>query len=1304
MGCGASSSAHVVDVRAGIARSNSSPKHVKAKDSPYLRVQTLGLSHARAVWSLPGKRDRQERSVFDSHAHPEVFSLEMEKDINEGFSEIYRGEKSSFDIDVQPGCSLCFRVALVDDNNKERNWSNLVSFVSHATVPPRPDPPRADADSKESTILISWNSGVNGGREIDNYDLQMFLIEADEDSSKSEHMTYTADIDHSSTRIIYHGNSTEYKLQVQDLRSCGDFERVRARFRLQASNEMGCSPWSDWSNIVLFSQFCNPNCQTDAVLLSMASLSPHSSHSDLELCCDNVDKMNQNPENESSQAHFQTESDGDVAIEKLKSVNMRAPDLIYMHPNQVQINWEKVPIPEFRRPEGMLDNHVTYVVEMERRNTHSKDLSIVYDGKALSCAVSGLSPGCSFTFKVRAKFSLHASNTSTSPKNPESWLYTSWSPGTMFVTPVTAPDPCTGLQIKLRGPGEVELRWDEAVDNGSVVEGYLVQAAELSVEKSSQKAVGTLSSSNSIADETWREVYDGPDNFCVVTFQSIGGTYRFRVCARNSVGIGPWGEEKVFVITALAPGPPPLPTLLNCLANSVDLSWQYPDDRGSKIRSYVVQMKVFPMEESSNRDENLQPGGDGDNSNANPIGCKRSLFDDSRTLKGRSSSPSQGTSPMLTSIKRPPPGPDVGSGALDQASGLYMGDNGSMNDGRIQQQEFMVSDPSTRICTIGDINVGMEYRFRVRAVNEAGPGDWSDELSYVPECGPPAIRGSLELSSAHAGHICAEWEAADGNGLPVEEYVLEMSEADLKSSSSSFGNSVEVYRGPDLMCNVDGLSSNKRMLLRLKAVNAIGESAWSEMSYIDIVSYDNNSNIEFTDIELGEVIGEGGFSVVHKGTWKGMSVAVKKLKIQYADGGDKHADEFRKEVQLLSNLRHRNVVRYMGASLQSPDLCVLTELLECSMSDLLYKQNQKLKMEQVLGFARDVAKGVKYLHSLKPMIIHRDLKSSNLLVDSLRVCKISDFGLSRIKDESVTKISGMLGTPGWSAPEIYKQDKYTEKVDMYSYGVVLSEMVTGEKPYAGLNQMQIAFATVYQGQRPSLPDSIPKQLKTLIKSCWDSVPSKRPSWDKILDALRQIEDFLTDQRQLRYTGQFSRPPKLRANPRRPSPASEMLRSQEATALMGLTAARANRTPVRNRPESQSGNQRPQTVEAAGGEVEGSRAYRFRSPSRSPATRKMGGSSENRPLSSNRGKGRASEISPLHEGGRKASKLDVSLWPFADNGGGKEVRAEEAQETPVGSEEYESEESPENPREGKGLQVEKSEEIEEILSSPEEVRL
>lgn len=95
---------------------------------------------------------------------------------------------------------------------------------------------------------------------------------------------------------------------------------------------------------------------------------------------------------------------------------------------------------------------------------------------------------------------------------------------------------------------------------------------------------------------------------------------------------------------------------------------------------------------------------------------------------------------------------------------------------------------------------------------------------------------------------------------------------------------------------------------------------------------------------------------------------------------------------------------FYSTTLQAPDLCVLTELALYSLSDLLYKHNTKLKLEQTLSYAKDIAKGVKYLHALRPMIIHRDLKSSNLLIDERNVLKISDFGLSRIKNESVTKI------------------------------------------------------------------------------------------------------------------------------------------------------------------------------------------------------------------------------------------------------------------------------------------------------------
>jgi hypothetical protein len=390
--------------------------------------------------------------------------------------------------------------------------------------------------------------------------------------------------------------------------------------------------------------------------------------------------------------------------------------------------------------------------------------------------------------------------------------------------------------------------------------------------------------------------------------------------------------------------------------------------------------------------------------------------------------------------------------------------------------------------------------------------------------------------------------------------------------------------------------------VRVAARNALGLSDWSEPACIDCGSTSDMAHIDVATIDLGPAIGEGGFSVVHRGTYRGTLVAIKKLKVSGLEEAAA-ADAFRAEVALLAQLRHRNIVRFIGASLQVPDLCVLTELAQCSLSDLLYNKadgaaapggarcGAPLRPEQMLGFAEDIAKGCKYLHSLRPMIIHRDLKSSNLLVDSAGVCKISDFGLSRIKNESATQISGMLGTPGWSAPEIYKQDKYTERVDMYSYGVVLSELVTGERPYQGLNQMQIAFATVYQGQRPALPDALPKPLRALIRACWDSVPAKRPAWPKILQALRLLRELPWAQDASRLSARARARPgggARRAGARRAGAEREKTarRADGSNSANGSNVRRAGSTPGGARGAAAGGGAPSVAGDGAGGAADG----------------------------------------------------------------------------------------------------------------------
>eukprot|EP00967_Tisochrysis_lutea_P147187 scaffold279275_cov19-Tisochrysis_lutea.AAC.2 len=136
------------------------------------------------------------------------------------------------------------------------------------------------------------------------------------------------------------------------------------------------------------------------------------------------------------------------------------------------------------------------------------------------------------------------------------------------------------------------------------------------------------------------------------------------------------------------------------------------------------------------------------------------------------------------------------------------------------------------------------------------------------------------------------------------------------------------------------------------------------------------------------------------------------------------------------------------------------------------------------------------------MIVHRDLKSQNILLTKDGRCKIADFGLSKIFQNEVAGMTGQIGTPGWTAPEVYKHGSYDQKVDVYSFGIVLAECLSCEKPYTGMDAMQVAFATVYRNKRPALPPTTPPAIDKLTRLCWDADPKKRPVFAKIIEQLQ----------------------------------------------------------------------------------------------------------------------------------------------------------------------------------------------------------
>lgn len=180
-----------------------------------------------------------------------------------------------------------------------------------------------------------------------------------------------------------------------------------------------------------------------------------------------------------------------------------------------------------------------------------------------------------------------------------------------------------------------------------------------------------------------------------------------------------------------------------------------------------------------------------------------------------------------------------------------------------------------------------------------------------------------------------------------------------------------------------------------------------------------------TELVLGDRIGVGAFAEVYRADFRGTSVAVKKLL-----NNDKNTDslrEFSSELEMNRKLRHPNIVMYMGCVIKPPHFWLVTELLQMSLFDLLHNTTVKLNWKIRFKILIDICQGMNYLHLSQPAIIHRDLKSANILVDKHFGVKISDFGLSRVKALNCT-MTGQTGTFQWMSPEVISSEAYTEKV------------------------------------------------------------------------------------------------------------------------------------------------------------------------------------------------------------------------------------------------------------------------------------
>ncbi|KAM3937359.1 megakaryocyte-associated tyrosine-protein kinase [Leptodactylus fuscus] len=247
-------------------------------------------------------------------------------------------------------------------------------------------------------------------------------------------------------------------------------------------------------------------------------------------------------------------------------------------------------------------------------------------------------------------------------------------------------------------------------------------------------------------------------------------------------------------------------------------------------------------------------------------------------------------------------------------------------------------------------------------------------------------------------------------------------------------------------------------------------------------------------LSFGEKIGEGEFGDVLKGVYMGQLVAIKSIKC------DVTAKNFLAETITMTQLKHRNLVNLLGVVLHD-GLYLVMELMSKGnlLSYLRTRGRTNVPPQQLLHFSVDIAQGMEYLEEKR--LVHRDLAARNILVSETVEAKISDFGLSNSKHLPVDLSRLPIK---WTAPEVLRHNKFSSRSDVWSFGVLLWEAFSyGRAPYPKLSAREV-IEKVQSGYRMDAPEHCHPVVYTLMRSCWEDDPGKRPSFKKLREKLEKI--------------------------------------------------------------------------------------------------------------------------------------------------------------------------------------------------------
>ncbi|GMN46751.1 hypothetical protein TIFTF001_015927 [Ficus carica] len=336
--------------------------------------------------------------------------------------------------------------------------------------------------------------------------------------------------------------------------------------------------------------------------------------------------------------------------------------------------------------------------------------------------------------------------------------------------------------------------------------------------------------------------------------------------------------------------------------------------------------------------------------------------------------------------------------------------------------------------------------------------------------------------------------------------------------------------------NGTGSVSSKDMMFRADQIDLKNLDIQLEKHFSKVFSRNSNNQrpkeeweIDLSKLDIRYVVAQGTYGTVYRGTYDTQDVAVKVL--DWGEDGLATTAEtaamrasFRQEVAVWHKLDHPNVTKFVGASMGAADLkipsknpsdgygshpskacCVVVEYLPGGTLKqfLIRNRRKKLAFKVVIQIALDLSRGLSYLHSKK--IVHRDVKTENMLLDAQRNLKIADFGVARVEAQNPRDMTGETGTLGYMAPEVLDGKPYNRRCDVYSFGICLWEIYCCDMPYPDLSFADISSAVVRQNLRPEIPRCCPTSLANIMRKCWDGNADKRPEMDEVVRLLEAID-------------------------------------------------------------------------------------------------------------------------------------------------------------------------------------------------------